>query len=95
MVWTDSDDVELQKCLDKLLAEQKKYQEILSPLGVIINNVKSIQTRETTSYTKNSKKSVKVFPKDKWGVKMKDTEKIKMKKECIDKTNKLLGISKL
>lgn len=90
MAWTDSDDEELQECLDRLMAEQKKHQEILIPLGVIINNVKSIQTRQTFSHTKNEK-SVKIFPKDRWGANMKDVEKLKLKKECIAKTNKLLG----
>ncbi len=91
MVWTEKDDEEAQDCLNRLLVEQKKHQDILTPLSVIINNVKGIQTREITSHTKNSQKPVKIFPKDKWGIKMKDTDKLKLKKECIAKTIELLG----
>lgn len=90
MIWTDSNDAEIQECLDRLVAEQKKHQEILTPLGVIITNLKSIQSRVSISHIKN-KKSTKILPQDKWGANIKDTERHKLKKECIDKTNELLG----
>lgn len=90
MDWKDSDDIEIQEYLDRLVTEQKKHQKVLTPLGVIINNLKSIQSRLSISQIKNEK-SIKILPKDKWGINMKDTERLKLKKECITKTNELLG----
>lgn len=89
MVWSDSDDEELEKCLDRLMVEQQKHQEILTPLSVIINNVKSIQTRTLISELKNQEQ--KILPKDKWGKNMKDAPRFKLKNECIAKTIELLG----
>jgi hypothetical protein len=90
MIWSESDDKELQTCLDELMVEQKKHELILVPLGVIINNIKNIQTRTSISYMKNEEPT-KILPKDEWGINIKDTPRLKLKKECISKTKELLG----
>ncbi len=90
MVWTEEDDLELQECLDRLQIHQKKLQDTLTPIGVIINNTKSIQTKILPSYTKN-KEPLLIPPKDKWGEIMTDENRLEIKNQCIVKTNELLG----
>lgn len=92
MLWIDTDDAELQACLDRLLKQQKDLQSQLTPLGIIINNTKQIQTKEVTSFTQNREREItKILPKDKWGEDMADTVRLQIKNECIVKTNELLG----
>lgn len=92
MSWSETDDTELQTCLDRLLAEQKELESKLRPLGTIINNTKKIQSREYTSYNEKRERIItKIPPKDKWGADMTDVDRLQIKDECIAKTNELLG----
>ena len=92
MSWTETDDKELQECLDRLLAEQKELESKLRPIGIIINNTRIIQDGESTSYNKLRERVItKIPPKDMWGVDMTDEIRLQIKNECITKTNELLG----
>ena len=92
MSWSETDDIELQKYLDRLQNKQKELQLELTPIDIIINNAKQIQTRETKSYTdKREQKIIKILPKDKWGDEMTDEYRLKIKNECESKTIELLG----
>ncbi len=92
MSWTETDDTEIQKCLDRLLVEQKKLESKLRPIGIIINNTRKIQSGESTTFNKKRERIItKIPPKDKWGNDMKDTDRLKIKNECIAKTKELLG----
>ena len=92
MTWTDTDDAELQESLDRLYAKQKELQEQLSPLDIIINNSKQIQSRELTTFNEARERQItKISPKDKWGVDMTDDARLAIKEECISKTIELLG----
>lgn len=92
MAWTDDDDSELQKYLDKLQTKQKEFQSQLNPIEIIINNIRQIQSRDVTSYTEKREQIItKIPPKDKWNNNMKDVDRLKIKDECINKTNELLG----
>jgi len=92
MSWSDTDDAELQECLDRLQTKQKELQSQLNPVEIIINNTRQIQSRNLTSYTEKRKRKItKILPKDKWNNDMKDTDRLRIKGECIVKTNKLLG----
>ena len=89
MSWSETDDIELQEYLDRLQAKQKELQAQLIPLGTIINNAKSIQTRILPSHVEGEE-SIIILPKDKWGEEMTDEYRLKVKDECIAKTNELL-----
>ena len=89
MAWTETDDIELQETLDRLYSKQKELQSQLIPLAIIINNSKSIQTKTLPNIGKEE--YIKILPKDKWGDEMTDEYRLKIKKECIDKTIELLG----
>jgi len=92
MSWTDKDDDEIEECLDRLLAKQKKLQAQLNPIEIIINNARQIQSINVTSYTeKREQITAKISPKDKWNNNMKNTDRLQIKNECITKTNELLG----
>ena len=94
MSWTEADDTELQVCLERLYSKQKELQTELSPLEIIINNTKQIQSREIPSYTKDRKiKFTKIKPKDQWGEDVSDEVRLAIKEECLAKTNELLGES--
>jgi len=90
MAWAETDDTELQEYLDRLQDKQKELQSQLTPLGTIINNTKSIQTKTLPSYVKEEE-SIIILPKDKWGEIMTDEYRLKVKDECIAKTIELLG----
>jgi len=93
MLFGESDDIELQECFDRLVKKQKELQSQLSPIEILINNTREIQTRIVISYTdKKAKRETTIFPKDKWGDKMTDEYRLKTKNECILKTNELLGV---
>ena len=65
MAWTETDDIELQESLDRLYSKQQELQSQLSPLVIIINNTKQIQSREIKSYTQNREiKITKIIIKD-------------------------------
>ena len=89
MSWTETDDIELQESLDRLYSKQQELQSKLSPLEIIINNSKSIQTRTLPNIAKEE--YIKIPPKDKWGDEMTDEYRLKVKDECIAKMNELLG----
>lgn len=91
MAWTETDDTELQACLDRLYDKQKALQSQLTPMGLIINNAKSIQTKISPSFVKEGFQSIIILPKDKWGNEMADEYRIKIKEECMTKTIELLG----
>lgn len=92
MSWTETDDNEIQECLDRLLAEQKKMESKLRPIGTIINNTLKIQSREYTSYNEKRERIItKIPPKDQWGADMTDEIRLQIKNECITKTGELLG----
>jgi len=92
MAWTDKDDGELQECLDRLQVKQKELESQLSPIGITINIIRQIQSKETTSYTeKRESQIIKIKPKDKWGNDMTDKYRLKTKNECITKSIELLG----
>lgn len=92
MSWSETDDIELQACLDKLQNKQKGLQSQLTPIGIIINNIKQIQSREIISYSQNRKQKItKILPKDLWGETMTDNLRIQIKKKCESKTVELLG----
>jgi len=94
MSWTDKDDDEIQECLDRLFTKQKELELQLSPIGIIINNTKQIQSRNITSYTAKRERIItKITPKDKWNNDMKDVDRLKIKDECVSKTIELLGES--
>jgi len=89
MAWSETDDIELQESLDRLYSKQKELQAQLTPLETIINNSKSIQTRTLPNIAKEE--YIIILPKDKWGDEMTDEYRLKVKDECIAKTNELLG----
>ena len=89
MSWTETDDIELQESLDRLYSKQQELQSQLSPLGIIINNSKSIQTRTLPNIGKEE--YIKILPQDKWGDEMTDEYRLEIKNECIAKTIELLG----
>lgn len=92
MSWTETDDAELQACLDRLLNKQKELQAILTPVGIIINNTKQIQSREIKSYTENREQKItKISPKDQWGEDLTYEARLEIKNQCIAKTTELLG----
>lgn len=92
MTWTDDNDKEVQECLDRVLAEQKKLESKLRPIEIIINNTRRIQSKESTSYNKKRERIItKIPPKDKWGEIMADEIRLEIKNQCIAKTNELLG----
>jgi len=92
MVWTDTDDEELQECYDKLIKRQKELNPQMQAVQVIINNTAQIQTRRVISYNGKREQLVeKIKPKDKWGEDMTDEYRLQIKEECITKTNELLG----
>lgn len=92
MSWTDNNDKELQKCLDRLLAEQKHFESKLRPIGTIINNIKKIQSKEYTSFNEKRERQItKILPKDKWGADMTDESRLRVKDECVSKTIEILG----
>jgi len=92
MVWLESYDDELLECFDKLIAVQRSLEAQIRPIQVIINNVIKIQTRKVASYNdKRVQIITKVLPTDQWGTDMTDEDRIKIKDECITKTNELLG----
>lgn len=92
MSWTETDDSELQEGLDRLTVKQKELQDMITSLQVLINNTTKIKTREATSYTNKRERIItKILPKDKWGEEMTDEYRLKVKDECITKTNELLG----
>lgn len=93
MVWMESDDDELLKCYDKLIAAQRKLEAQIQPIQVIINNTAKIQSRQVTSYNdKLERITTKILPKDQWGQDMTDEYRLIIKDECISKTNELLGV---
>ena len=89
MAWTETDDTELQESLDRLYSKQQELQSQLSPLVIIINNSKSIQTRTLPNIAEEE--YIKILPTDKWGDKMTDEYRLQIKNECIAKTIELLG----
>ena len=93
MSWTEADDKEITECLDRLIAAQRELESQLYPIQVTINNTAKIQSRQVTSYNdKRERITTKVLPKDKWGAKMDIKYRLKIKDECISKTNELLGV---
>lgn len=93
MSWTETDDKELQECYEKLIAAQKGLEAQIQPIKVIIANVTKITIRQVTSYNNKRKQiTTKILPKDKWGEKMADEYRLKVKDECITKTNEILGV---
>jgi len=88
MSWSETDDIELQESLDRLYSKQKELQSQLTPLETIINNTKSIQTKTLPNIGKEE--YIIILPKDKWGEEMTDEYRLKVKDECIAKTNELL-----
>ena len=94
MTWTDNNDKEVQECLNRLLVEQKELESKLRPIGIIINNTRIIQSREFTSFNEKREQIItKILPRDQWGNDMTDDIRLKIKNECIAKTNELLGES--
>lgn len=99
MSWDDTDDAELQECLDRLIDKQNELQSQLTPIQTIINNSRVIQTRtqkqvvEKTvdNVTIKEDEIIKILPKDQWGVDMTDDARLIIKDECVTKTNELLG----
>ncbi len=91
MSWSETDDTEIQENLDRLQDKQKELQSQLTPLGIIINITKSIQTKISPSFVKEGEEPIKILPKDKWGEDMADTVRLQIKNECIVKTIELLG----
>lgn len=89
MVWTEQDDKDVQECLDKLVGKQLELQAQLTPLSIIINNTRNIQTVETIKYTTKNK-MIKIKPKDQWGNEITDEVRLKTKNECMEKTTELL-----
>jgi len=92
MSWTDTDDAEIQACLDRLTKQHKKIESQLSPIENIIRNTKQIQTRELTSFNdKRVRHITKIPPNDKWGEPMADEPRLEIKNQCVAKTIELLG----
>lgn len=92
MVWNESDNTILQECLDRLVAKQREFQLLLTPIDIILKNLKQIQIRETISFTdKKEQVIIKIKPKDRWGNQMNETDRQKIKNEIVTKTNELLG----
>jgi len=95
MSWTETDDVEIQASLERLYDKQKEIKPILNHIEIIINNTRNIQTKIQTSYAVDKgqriKRIVKLKPKDKWGDKMTDEYRLKVKNEILVKINDLLG----
>lgn len=92
MSWKNTDDAELQACLDRLLKQHKKIESQLSPIENIIRNTKQIQTRELTTFNEKRERQItKIAPKDKWGETMADDVRLEIKNQCIAKTIELLG----
>jgi len=92
MSWTETDDDELQESYDRLIQAEKELQAQLSPIKVIINNTAKIQSREVISYNDEHERIVtKIIPNDQWGEEMKYQYRLEMKKECIERTDELLG----
>jgi len=92
MSWTEEDDTELQEYYDRLIKAQKELQAQLRPIQIIISNTTKIQSREVISYSDKRERIVtKIIPKDQWGEDMTDKYRLKIKEECLSKTNELLG----
>lgn len=92
MSWSITDDEKIQECRDRLMIKYKELQSQLKPTEVIINNITQIQSRDVISYNdKREKITTKVIPKDKWNEDMTDKYRLKIKDECISRTNELLG----
>lgn len=92
MSWTEADDQEIQECCDRLIEKQKELNPQIQAVQVILNNTIQIQTREIISYNDKREQIItKTIPKDKWDKEMTDKYRLKIKDECITKTNELLG----
>lgn len=94
MSWTTNDENELQECINKIKKAFDELKSKTTPIEKILGIARSIQTNTSIDYTdKNKPKIIEIKPKDRWNNIMADEEKLQIKKECIDKTNKLLSIS--
>lgn len=92
MPWEEKDDTELQECIDRLRKRQQELESQINPIKVIINNTIRIQSRKRTSYSdKREMITTIITPKDQWGDDMTDEYRLKIKEECMEKTNELLG----
>lgn len=99
MSWTETDDNKLQANLERLQNEQKNLQSQLNPIETIINNIRRIQSRVekrmvqkvVEDVTVKEEETIIILPKDKWGEEITDEYRLKVKDECMVKTNELLG----
>jgi len=92
MSWTERDEYQLQQCYNRLINAQKALESQLIPIRVILDNTVKIQTITHVSYNdKHQKIITKILPKDRWGKEMTDKNRLVIKKECISKTDALLG----
>lgn len=89
MGWTDKNDAELQDCYNKLRENEGKLQSQLGPIMLILNNITQIQTKKLIASKDNQ--VTKIIPKDLWGKDMTDEYRLKIKDECVKRTNELLG----
>lgn len=89
MVWTDKNDSELQDCYNKLKENEKKLQSQLEPIRLLLNNITQIQTGQWIA--SKDRTVTKIIPKDLLGKDMTDEYRLKIKDECVKRTNKLLG----
>jgi len=93
MSWTETDDTELEAIYDRLREKQRGLEFALKEVMVIITNAVKIKTiQNLTVNTKHEQITTKILPKDKWGEDMTDEYRLKIKDECITKTNELLGV---
>ena len=76
-----------------MIKAKKELEAQLNPINVIINNTAKIQSRQVVSYSDKQEQVItEILPKDKWGDEMIDEDRLKIKDECISKTNELLGV---
>jgi len=93
MSWTDTDDDQLKESEDKLFEKQHELNAQLIPIRTILSNITQIESKESKFFNGEQKIEItKIKPKDKWGEDMTDEYRLKIKDECITKTNELLGV---
>ena len=93
MSWSETDDTELEASYNRLRVEQGELETKLKSVMVIITNAVAIKNKSGVIYNDNNIPEIgTILPKDKWGEDMTDEYRLKIKDECITKTNELLGV---